>query len=181
MGAEFFKSTTARPYSLADWQAGVFPPHQWDVADACEDGWSRDDILKFMKAAVSDTLGEWPETEEAAMDRADDGLRELSARLGDEPSAPPASQGSRDVEVTIDDERRALMGGWVFLTERGVFRHLDTGEEMKVAAFDLRYQRIVPEMEHSPAGTVYTKAKQVTASQWLQWYRLGQKIGRAHV
>lgn len=57
----FYQSITQRPYSLADWQAGTFPPHQWDVADAIEDGWSRDDVLAFMRAAVSDTLGEWPD------------------------------------------------------------------------------------------------------------------------
>lgn len=85
MQVEAFRSTTPRPYMLSDWQAGKFPPHSWDVADAIEDGWSRHDIVTFMRATASPWLGEWPDKDEGvAMDRADDGLRDFEARFADD-------------------------------------------------------------------------------------------------
>jgi len=40
-------------YTLQDWQSGIKPPKGWDVADACKDGWTKDDIMSFMRAAVA--------------------------------------------------------------------------------------------------------------------------------
>lgn len=39
-------------FSFQDWQAGVIPPKGWDGADAIEDGWSRDEIVSFIRQTV---------------------------------------------------------------------------------------------------------------------------------
>lgn len=40
------------PYSFQDWQDSHAPPNGWDAADAIRDGWTRDDLDAFMRAAV---------------------------------------------------------------------------------------------------------------------------------
>lgn len=47
---------------------------------------------------------------------------------------------------------------------------------MKISAFDLVFQRIIPEMDHSPAGTVYSKPKMVKPSEYLLWYGIGARV-----
>jgi predicted P-loop ATPase len=39
-------------YSFEAWQQGNKPPKSWDCADACRDGWTKDQLDAFMKATV---------------------------------------------------------------------------------------------------------------------------------
>lgn len=39
-------------YSFDQWQAGEVPPKGWDCADACDDGWTKENLDAFMKASV---------------------------------------------------------------------------------------------------------------------------------
>lgn len=39
-------------YTFQDWKDGKLPPEGWDCADAIEDGWTRADILAFLRATV---------------------------------------------------------------------------------------------------------------------------------
>lgn len=48
-------SQLATSYTFADWQRGLAPPKGWDAADAEADGWSRDQVIAWMRA----TMGEF--------------------------------------------------------------------------------------------------------------------------
>ena len=39
-------------YTLEDWRSGIAPPKGWDAADACDDGWSKQELDDFMRATV---------------------------------------------------------------------------------------------------------------------------------
>lgn len=39
-------------YTFADWEGGGTPPRGWDCADAIRDGWTIDEVERFMRATV---------------------------------------------------------------------------------------------------------------------------------
>lgn len=39
-------------YSFQDWRDGIIPPNGWDIANACDDGWSKAELDEFMRATV---------------------------------------------------------------------------------------------------------------------------------
>lgn len=160
MGA--FQSITERPYRLVDWRAGVFPPHQWDVADALDDGWSRDDVLAFMRAAVSDTLGEWPDDEP-----------EPPATTPEPPAGPAPEPPTPAKQLSPLDD---LVRHWCFLSGRGKFRNVETGAEMRVDAFNLTFQALVPEVDFTVAGRMLKTPKAVPAADYVVGYAHGSVV-----
>lgn len=44
------------PYAPEDWRSGKLPPEGWDVADAVDDGWTRDDVDAMLRASICDVL-----------------------------------------------------------------------------------------------------------------------------
>lgn len=183
-----YRSTTPRPYALADWQAGTPPPHGWDVGDCLEDGWSRADVTQLMREAVSNTLPPWPEAEPADKEERetmrqdlDDGLTDLQARVGVSheantlaPASKPNAISNAATSAPVDP-LRALITGWCFLTARGVFRNLMTGDEAKVQAFNLAHQAVIPEVDHTVAGRVLKAPKIVSAADYLLGYAGGSQ------
>ncbi len=59
-------------YTFADWQDGQKPPKGWDCANACEDGWSREQLKTFMRATArywTPPVADKPDREGVAIDR----------------------------------------------------------------------------------------------------------------
>lgn len=145
-------------FQFKDWQSGARPVKGFDVADCIADGWSREDIAAMMKAAVCSELPDFPvEQEVAGIDP--DGFQE---------TAPAPIDDRSGVQRMIDD--------WYFLAGRAAFRNINTGAEVKLGAFDLMHQRHVPMMDHTPAGDMLSKPREVSPSDYLVGYGFGVSV-----
>lgn len=49
-------------YSFSDWKSGARPPGGWDVADAADDGWTREEYDAMLRASLCDALPPFPGT-----------------------------------------------------------------------------------------------------------------------
>ena len=87
-------------FTFADWQAGKPIPKGWDCADACDDGWSNDELTQFMRGTVGNP---WtPPTDPKPETRRDD-KNEVAAKPA--PADAAASAGpvaSRPVPLGAD-------------------------------------------------------------------------------
>ena len=74
------------------------------------------------------------------------------------------------------DQSTAELRKWVFLTGPTRFRHIDTGEEMPLRSFDMKFRSLVPMMDFLPNGTVVNKPREVSPSEWLVGYGFGRSV-----
>lgn len=94
-GAVSMTSSTVAPYTFGTWKGGIRPPDGWDVADAVEDGWSKDQIDAFMRATVKPWQPDDPEP------GGDPRLEPPIATLDD---VPAPKQGNRPMIYYVDAE-----------------------------------------------------------------------------
>lgn len=137
-------------YHYANWQSGERPPKGWDVADAIGDGWQKADLLSFMR----ETAKPWPFAPDA-------------------PAVQTETPVVQEVEVS---PLHALIRDWCFLSGRGKFRNMEDGSEMRVDAFNLTYQRLIPEVDYSVAGRQLKTPKEVAAAEYLLHYANGARV-----
>lgn len=148
-------------FHFTDWQAGERPPKGWDVADARDDGWSKDDLLAFMRG----TARAWPWVDPPPPAAPEP---ERGEPAGPAPAPPtPARQVS-----PLDD----LVQHWCFLSGRGKFRNVETGAEMRVDAFNLTFQALIPEVDFSVAGRMLKTPKAVPAADYVVGYAHGSVV-----
>ena len=82
-----FPPESSNVYSFADWKSGARPPKGFDVADAIDFGWSKDDLFAMMRASVCDKLPPFPVEPVATLEQeADDNGEEFDVPPG--PTAP---------------------------------------------------------------------------------------------
>ncbi len=77
---------------------------------------------------------------------------------------------STDSPVSRKDALKTLVNRWVFISARSTFRNVDTGEEMKVDAFNLAHQSLVPEVDVTVAGRPLKTPREVKASDYAVGY-----------
>jgi hypothetical protein len=129
------------------------------VADAVDDGWSRADVVALMKAAVCDELPPWP--------------------VEPEPEAPPLPADPTPEPPTPTKQVSPLDGlvrDWCFLSGRGKFRNVETGAEMRVDAFNLTFQALIPEVDYTVAGRLLKTPKAVPAADYVVGYAHGSVV-----
>ncbi|PZX39387.1 putative DNA primase/helicase [Roseinatronobacter thiooxidans] len=90
-------------YSFNDWKEGVIPPKGWDAADCVADGWTRNDLERFMHATVE----RWS-PEIAAGQAAGGHEGDLASSGGPNTDLPPArcsgdSSGTQKPDAAIGD------------------------------------------------------------------------------
>lgn len=135
-------------FSFQNWQAGERPAKGFDIADCIENGWSREDVRAMLKAAVCDLLPDFPGEVEGV--------------------DPPGFQEPVVSDETTPLER--LIADWCFVAGRSAFRDIHTGAEMKVQAFNLTYQRLIPEVYNTVAGRSLAKPIEPAPSEYLLGY-----------
>ncbi|NJL06833.1 MAG: hypothetical protein HC900_00155 [Methylacidiphilales bacterium] len=76
------------PYTFDDWQSGARPPKGWDAADACDDGWTKDQIDTFVWALLRPWVRPGAESDAAG------GLDSEAASASAEPEPEPTPVAS---------------------------------------------------------------------------------------
>lgn len=164
-------------YSFEDWQAGKrFPELGFDVADLCDNGWSREQIDTFMRAIVKP----WSPTDNDSPANRHDERQKRPSDADKHIGVETRSSDPVDVSTAIDTQRREdvpskknddhypdevptgssirlrdhpLRDGilelrkWVFLSADCEFYNHVTGERMSKTAFDLSMAPITPMVE----------------------------------
>lgn len=162
-------------YRFEDWQAGAPLPRGWDVADAIEDGWTRDQLDAFIRtyvrpwnppAVIEKPAGPVPQ----------DDLAEI------EPGDQPVTQGYGYphcimIGMTAEDFdrdpwRNHPLREWAFLTHDGIFYNINTAQKMSKMAFDVAMDRITPVVEVD-GGEKGRDFKRYPASKTLVTYMHG--------
>lgn len=169
-------------------------PDKWDVADAVDEGWSSDDIDRFMRERVQEIdvsppakpakavslSAAAPDPEAAERPCADPFVRpmhdpdDVSPVQKYDDSLPTGTPG---VPMSAHPMRDGLMllHQWVFLSADNSFFNLETGETMSRAAFDLAMVPHTPAVEYEkPDGS--TDTKKFSPSKTLIEYLSGEVV-----